>query len=122
MCAMRRLVASGWWWPAALGGLAICLASACSAPAAPSASGQGAAPAGVAASPAANGGALRQEAPAPPQPPTRVSIAYSIRGTGQVFYHIAMEEGYAREEGLDSEMLQLAGTPAAQAVLARQID
>src|SRR5688572_20320794 len=92
--------------------VALGLAGGCAAPA-PSA-----APAAPASKPAASAPA-DASAPAVPAAPTvgpatHVSAAFPSRVVTMTGFYIAVEEGYAREEGLDAEMVQMTGTLSAQ--------
>jgi ABC-type nitrate/sulfonate/bicarbonate transport system substrate-binding protein len=98
--------------------LLVALVAACATPA------TGPPPAAPTAAPASGGAApTRQAAPVPvPPPASPVSVAYPAAGMTMVGFHIAVEEGYTRAEGLDAEMVRIAGTPSAQAIVARQVD
>jgi ABC-type nitrate/sulfonate/bicarbonate transport system substrate-binding protein len=97
-------------------GLALLVSLACGAPAAtapqpaPVASG---APV-VVASPAA--------AAQPPPPPAKIKFHVPSRSTSYLPWYIATEQGYFREQGLDVELVQIAGTTGYQAMIGGEMD
>ena len=101
--------------------VALGLAGGCAAPA-PSAA--PAAPASKSAAARAPAEASAPAASATPTvgPATHVSVAFPSRVVTMTGFYIAVEEGYAREEGLDAEMVQMTGTLSAQGITARQVD
>jgi ABC-type nitrate/sulfonate/bicarbonate transport system substrate-binding protein len=57
-----------------------------------------------------------------PPPATHVTVAYPNRVVSMTGFYVAIQEGYTHEHGLDAEMVQMLGTPSAQAMIARQVD
>jgi ABC-type nitrate/sulfonate/bicarbonate transport system substrate-binding protein len=53
---------------------------------------------------------------------TAVKVAYPVPGVTMTGFYVAIQEGFAREEGLDAEMVLMTGTLSAQALIAREID
>ncbi|HEY7065835.1 MAG TPA: ABC transporter substrate-binding protein [Chloroflexota bacterium] len=114
------------WIPLRLGTVvALALALACTAPAAPPARGADAAPAAplvtAGPAPAASGTAAP---PAPEAPPEKSTLAIGAVLTGSLYLPliVAQEAGYFQAHGLTVEVSGLAASAAAQALVAGSVD
>src|SRR4051812_36011311 len=61
-------------------------------------------------------------AAAKPPEPTRIVVSHTTRTITMSSFYIAMQEGYAREEGLDVDYEDMNSTTSAQGIVAGQID
>src|SRR3954452_7865602 len=88
------------------------------------------APASVPSSPGRDGAPAAEatRAPAeasrvlPAREPRHITVASPSNAIGQVGFYIAVQEGFAAEEGLDAEIVRISGTASAQTMVAKQVD
>jgi ABC-type nitrate/sulfonate/bicarbonate transport system substrate-binding protein len=113
--SIRQLIPTGSSRPPVCWLLLLVLAAACAAPA------SSPPPAGTA--PGSTGVAAAPTGAATSIPPLRhVTVAYPAPVVTMSGFDIAIHEGYAREEGLDAEMVLMSGTLSAQGITAEQVD
>src|SRR5207248_207393 len=58
----------------------------------------------------------------PTREPRHVTVASPSNAFGQLGFYIAVQEGFAAEEGLDAEIIRIGGTASAQTMVAKQVD
>jgi ABC-type nitrate/sulfonate/bicarbonate transport system substrate-binding protein len=58
----------------------------------------------------------------PAREPRHITVASPSNAIGQVGFYIAVQEGFAAEEGLDAEIVRISGTASAQTMVAKQVD